>query len=118
MVDNRDENFKKAAEKFLEDWKANPDKVPESISQAIKEQGKELEDITADGLVDIIQKSDWVMHENLDLKTITLVPRALHDKVKHLGGFAIAKHIKKMISSKYFDRLLSYISTIGSQEGD
>lgn len=118
MVANRDENFKKAAEKYLEDWKVNPDKIPASISQAIKEQGKELEEITADGLVDIIQKSDWVMHENLDLKTITLVPRALHDKVKHLGGFAIAKHIKKMISTRYFDRLLSYIATIGSQEGD
>ena len=58
------------------------------------------------------------MHENLDLMTITLVPRALHDKVRHLGGFALAKHVKKMISIKYFDRLLSIISTIGSQEGD
>ena len=91
--------------------------MPAAISTAIREQGKTIKTIKAEELVDIIQtrSNGFVLHENIDMQTITLVPRTLHDTIEggfsHMGGVALAKHVKAHMGSAYFERLLAAAST-------
>ncbi len=116
LIDNRDINFEEAAKLLKKSWLEDPSMMPDSIAKMIKETGTELEDMEASKLVDIIQKSDFVMHENLDLETITLVARKVHDKaiggIAHMGGYALAKFIKEEIGKRFFDRFLASASTM------
>ena len=117
ITDDRDINFEKAAEKIKEVWVEDPVTMPAAISTAIREQGKTIKTIKAEELVDIIQtrSNGFVLHENIDMQTITLVPRTLHDTIEggfsHMGGVALAKHVKAHMGSAYFERLLAAAST-------
>ena len=117
LVDDRDENMIKAAELFKEKWIEDPTLVPESIDKYLKNQNINLEDLKPNKIVEIIKDSDMVLHENIDMQTVTLVSRSLHDKtdkwggVAHMGGFGLAKYLKCHMGSEFFDRFLSVAST-------
>lgn len=111
LVADRDINYEEAVILLKKSWLEGSFQMPESISKALSESGLTLENIEAKKLVDIIQKSDFVLHENLDLMTITLVARKVHDKsldgVAHMGGYALAKYIKEKMGMDYFDRFIA-----------
>lgn len=113
LVDDRDINFRRAAEKLKELWLEDPISMPASISAAIRESGNTLEKIDADDLVKIVKtrSNGFVFHENIDMKTITLAPRSLHDTIEggfsHMGGYSLAKYVKAHMGSAYFERLMA-----------
>lgn len=53
VVDDRDINFKAAAEKIKAEWIDSPEVVPASISSAIRQKGKTVQNIEVEDLVDI-----------------------------------------------------------------
>ena len=110
---NRDNNLKAASEMLLKKWKKNPSLVPESIKEMLGDSGL---NISKSDLKRIIEKSDWVLHENIDLKTVTLVPKTLHNKsgelgIGHMGGVALAKHLKSHMGTEYFDKFVYALSS-------
>lgn len=121
IVNNRDTNFVAAAKKLKEEWISDPSKIPESISDAINSSGISLEDMEAERIVSIIKysKNGWVMHENIDMKTISLVPRTLHDTmqggISHLGGYSLATYLKNHMAIELFDRLKNAVSSAVAQ---
>ncbi|MCH5256165.1 MAG: hypothetical protein J1D87_02685 [Lachnospiraceae bacterium] len=121
LLGDRDINFEEAAKLLKQSWIDDSSLVPESIAKAIQNTGKELEDIESTALVDIIQKSDFVLHENLDLQTITLVARKVHDKalggIAHMGGYALAKFMKENMGIKFFDRFITAASSVAAEVG-
>lgn len=121
LLDDREINFEEAAKLLKQSWIDDPSLIPDSIAKAIQNTGKELEDLEATALVDIIQKSDFVLHENLDLQTITLVARKVHDKalggISHMGGYALAKFMKENMGIKFFDRFITSASTVAAEAG-
>ena len=111
-------NFEEAATILRNQWLDDPAIMPESIALALRNRGKDLEDLMPSDLVSIIQKSDWVIHENIDMRTITLVSRSLHEEIKHMGGIGIGntlglggesiyKYLKSHMGQEFFDRLVS-----------
>lgn len=108
---NRVDNFVKAAEILKERWLDDPSLIPDSIMTAIKNAGVDLEDLMPGKLSDIIRSSTWVMHENIDKLTISLVPRAMHSEISHMGGVALEKYIKSHMGKELCDRLVSSLST-------
>ncbi|MDI9243200.1 hypothetical protein [Fusibacillus kribbianus] len=112
---NRLENFEEAAKILKKQWLDDPTLIPESLAISIKKSGIDLEDMDAKKIVSIIQQSDWVMHENIDLATITLVPRSIHNVVEggiaHMGGVGLAKYLKSHMSMEFFERFISAAAT-------
>ncbi len=123
LVADRDVNMVEAAKKYKEEWLKNPSLMPETINKILQDQNLELEDLSANYLKVIISRSDMVMHENIDMKTVTLVARTVHDKaekwggVAHMGGFALAKYMKEHMGAEYFDRFLSAAATAFASGG-
>lgn len=112
---DRDKNMAEAAKLLKESWLEDPAKIPESIKKTLQDSNLELEDLMPEDLVEIIRKSDLVLHENVDLKTVTLVERKVHDLAKggvfHMGGYGLAKYLKAHMGEENFDRFLSAAST-------
>lgn len=112
---DRSINLPAAADKLKSQWLDNEELIPDSIKQKLVADNLDLESMKGDDLYDLISKSDWVLHENLDLKTVSLVPRYLHDAaedgVKHYGGVGLAKYLKNYFGTTYFDRILSTAAT-------
>ena len=110
-----------AAKLLKENWLDDPSQMPESIKKALQDSNLELEDLMPEDLVEIIRKSDWVLHENVDLKTVTLVARKVHDFAKggvfHMGGYGLAKYLKEHMGAEFFDRFLSAASTAFASGG-
>ncbi len=104
---NRATNFEEAAAEFKKIWIKDDSTMPESIKNAISAKGKDINTIEPDELSIIIQKSDWTMHENIDMKTITLVPSKIHSALKHMGGYGLAKYLKFNMGREFFDRFVS-----------
>lgn len=104
---NRAENFEEGAKEFKKLWTEDTSGMPEVIKNAIEAKGTTIKDIDAKALSDIIQKSDWVMHENIDMKTITLVPSSIHKGISHMGGRGLAKYVKMHMGQLYFERFVS-----------
>ena len=117
----RRENFVEAAKEYKKVWIDDPDMIPESIAVALKNQGLDIESATPDDLVDIIQDSSngWVMHENIDMETITLVARSVHDSARggitHMGGFSLVGYMKTHMGTTFFDRLVSAAASMAVQ---
>ena len=113
LVDNRTTNFTHAAEKLKEKWMADPSQIPQSIKAAISDSGVELANMSAAKLRGILRNrsNGYVLHESIDMKTVTLVSIELHDAVKHMGGYGVAKFIKACMGSVYFDRFLAAASS-------
>ena len=111
LTADRSLNFENVATLLKEQWLDDPSLIPESIAAAIRSRGKDLEDLMPGDLVSIIQRSDWVIHENMDRISATLVPRAIHQDVKHMGGVGLAKYLKSHMGMEYFDRLVSTAAT-------
>jgi Ca2+/Na+ antiporter len=113
----RESNFNDAAEKLQKVWVTNPDAIPSSIKTALDEKKLSIDDALPEDLVSIIRtkSNGWVMHENIDMKTITLVPRALHDAaeggVSHMGGFSLAGYVKTHMGQTFFDRFVAFAAT-------
>lgn len=113
----RRENFVEAAKEYKKIWVNEPDLIPESIAIALKKQGLDIESATPDDLVDIIQDTStgWVMHENIDMETITLVVRSVHDSARggitHMGGFGLVGYLKIHMETEFFDRFVSAAAT-------
>ena len=111
LTADRSLNFEEAAKILKKQWLDDSSLIPESLAAAIKNSSVDLEDMMPEDLVSIIQKSDWVIHENIDLMTITLVPRAAHEGLSHMGGVGLAKYLKGHMGKEFFDRLLSAAAT-------
>ena len=111
ITTDRKINFPNAAKEIKEAWLKDPGLIPESIAEIIELSSKELEDMLPDDIVTIIQKSDWVMHENIDKLTISLVPRAFHEEIKHMGGVGLAKFLKNHMGFEFFERFVSAAAT-------
>lgn len=112
----RERNFNEAALEIHKVWVKNPDAIPSSIKTALEANNLIIDGnlhATSKEIVAIIQDSrnGWVMHENIDMKTITLVPRALHEEVSHMGGFGLAGHVKTHMGQTFFDRFVSFAAT-------
>ena len=113
---DRADNFEEAAKEFVDAWKKDPSLVPDSIAELMELNSMNISSMSSEDtkkLVRLIQRSDWVLHENIDMQTITLVPRSVHDKaeggIAHMGGFALAKFLKSHMGSEFFDRILSMV---------
>ena len=67
----------------------------ELLKKYTKEQ---ISNFTPAQFRDVIKASGWVLHENIDGRTISLVPRYLHDVasngISHYGGYALMKNLK------------------------
>ena len=111
ITTDRKINFPNAAEEIKKAWVKDPTLIPASIAEAIELSGKEIEDLLPNDIVTFIQKSDWVMHENIDKLTITLVPRAIHEEIKHMGGVGLAKFLKNNLGVEVFERFVSAAAT-------
>lgn len=111
----RADNFTEAAKELKKVWVDKPDTIPDSIKIALGDA--ELEDVLPEKIVSIIRdsKNGWVLHENIDMKTITLVPRELHDFAKggiaHMGGFGLVGYVKSYMGKTFFDRFMSAAAT-------
>ena len=118
LVADRNVNFEEAAKQFKQKWLDDPSLMPDSIKTQLEIDNLELEDLMPKDIVKIIKNSDWVMHENIDMITITLVPRVLHEGLSHMGGYGLAKFLKYHMGSEFFKRLLDTASaaiTFGGQ---
>ena len=110
LGDNRTRNLVEACELLKAKWINDINTMPKDIyDEMVKMFPKEtLETMSGNQLLSVIRKSEWVLHENIDLKTVSLVPRMFHDKVNgysgisHLGGFSVAKYYKSTIIGKTF----------------
>ena len=113
LVDDRDTNMLEAVKKIKEVWLEDPITMPAALSTAIRESGDTLETITPNKLLSIIRtrSNGFVLHENIDMRTVTLVTRELHDTMEggfsHMGGVALAKYVKAHMGSAYFERLMA-----------
>ena len=111
LTENRGVNFENVATLLKEQWIDTPDLIPKSIAEAIADIGQ-VEELMPRDLVRIIQSNkDWVIHENIDRISATLVPRNLHSDIKHMGGVGLAKYLKSHMGKEYFDRLVSVAAT-------
>lgn len=115
LTKNRDKNFNEAAKVLIDEWKADASKIPDSIASMMKETGNTIDDVTPEQLVKLIQKSDMVIHENIDMLTITLAPRELHKLISHMGGVGLAKFLKCHMGMEFFEQLVSFAATGGVQ---
>lgn len=108
LLPNRDQNFNNAADEFIKSWRADETLIPESIKKAIEsKEGRTIQNLKASELKKIIEKSDWTLHENIDMKTVTLVPTEMHKEIRHMGGVGLAKHVKAHMGKIYFERFVS-----------
>ena len=121
---DRTTNFVNAAKNLSAgEWLQNPSKIPVEIKDELIKlyPGRSIEDILefADSdelsrqIVSIVKKSPYVFHESVDLMSVSLVPRALHDKVNgyngvsHMGGIGFLKYIKTTFGVDNFGQYVS-----------
>ncbi len=126
LTTNRDNNFVQAAQLYREAWLNNKIKIPKEIENSLLEAFpgyKNIDDLLefADSnlvdkkMVDIVKKSSWVFHEGLD-GSVSLVPRALHDKVKgyhgisHMGLVSYLKTLKSTYGTENFSDYLTAVA--------
>ena len=110
----RTKNFIKAAGKMIDE---GFDGVPQEITDKLLEKhpGRKLSEILKEPreklcreIVSIVESSRYVFHESTDLRTITLVLRELHDKVRgyqgvsHVGGIGFLETIKSVFGITNF----------------
>ena len=107
-------NFTEAAEALKKEWAKNSSTMPDEIRREIEKLDKPIEKISNSKMIDIIQKSNYVIHENADLKTISLVSREAHEAVKHFGGVGLEKYLKTFMAEDYFERFLLAASSYSS----
>ena len=115
LTGDRNANFDAACRILIDKWKKNPELIPDGINEALKANGLSIDALSVDDphqLVTIIQKSDYVLHENIDGKTVTLVLRSLHDKtnetgIPHMGGVALMNYVREHMGHLFFDRMVS-----------
>ena len=122
MVADRNKNMEDAAEIYKKMWLDDPSSMPESIKKILDDKKYKLEELMPNDLVNnVIKKSDMVMHENADLRTITLVSRKVHDFMQggvfHMGGYGLANHLKEHMGAEFFDRFMSAASSAFSEGG-
>lgn len=111
LTPNRSINYESAARIWKEQWLKDPRMMPESIAKAISDKGLDLEDISPTRLVSFIKEGGWLIHENIDMISATLVPKALHQEISHSGGVSLAQYLKSHMALEYFDRLVSTAAT-------
>lgn len=116
LTKHRDKNFEKTAEVLIDKWSKNSSTMPQSIKDALEKEGTTIQKVSTTKLVDIIQSSDLVIHENLDLKTISLVSREVHRKISHFGGVGLEKYLKSHMGKEMFERFLTAASSAYSSE--
>lgn len=110
MTNVRDANYDMASEEFIKMWKKDRGSIPESILADLKANNWDIDTIEAEDLSKIIKSnSEWVYHENIDLKTITLVETKIHTPgkggINHFGGRALADRLKAEQGKKMIDAL-------------
>lgn len=111
LVADRAKNFENAVELLKKEWQANPSSIPTAIREGIDASGVKLENMRTNKLFQIIKDSGFVLHENADMKTLTLITIELHDAIKHMGGYGLAKFIKQHMGTEFFERFLAAAST-------
>ena len=109
--DVRKENLNGSRELFREYFIKNSDKIPDSLSKAVKNMYPD--DEVVDALKKMKQPSNLkkvlenggALHENLD-GTVTYMPKEVH-KLSHMGGAALEQWAKQHVSKFYFEIFIS-----------
>ena len=116
LSSKRNLNFKKFAELFMEELKVNPSIMPDELmDELLKKYSKEqIMNFTPTKFRDVIKASGWVLHENIDGRSISLVPRYLHDVasngISHYGGYALMKNLKAFFANTKFADIINSAS--------
>lgn len=127
LTTNRDANFIQAAKLYRDAWANGDIKIPKEIQEGLLEafpgyktvddlfeQYSPSDDINKK-IVDIVtdsKKSTWVFHEGMD-GSVSLVPRALHDKVKGYHGIShmgLVSYLKVLKETHGSDRFADYLT--------
>ncbi|MBQ2712848.1 MAG: hypothetical protein IJF71_05655, partial [Clostridia bacterium] len=124
LTGNRNSNYLRAAEELLTgEWLQNPARIPSEIKEEMLKRypGRTIEDILefvevkklSKEVVDIVtdvEISPYVFHENIDLVSVSLVPRELHDKtvggVGHMGAISLIKYLKEKYGVEYLEEFI------------
>jgi len=106
MSSDRYINKKRARELLLERWKENSYDMPDDIADYLKEKGVEPIHMEIKDLVEAIHNCGYNVHENIDLRTVTLVPDEVHHGISHFGGRGLAERIEMEIATKNVDQLI------------
>ena len=105
LVNNRNANYKNAAEVLLEQYQKNQKAVPAEILKLVNQAGYDIQDIGVNDFVDIIKKSEYVFHECADMTTVMIINRAVHEQLRHAGGYSVAKAYEIAAGKFYFTKL-------------
>lgn len=126
LVNDRKKTFADTAEIMLDEIKKDPSKYPNKLVKAVMKdkllKSTDLKTVTDEALrtkvinkmLKIVRSKGYTLHENIDMVTITLVPKKIHDKatgLTHMGGYGLAKYIKEEVASKHFDDLVSILAS-------
>lgn len=130
ITPNRTNNLIEASEIFRKKWIEDSSTMPKELMDDILKEfpdkpiEKTLEDLTSYKMFKIIENSSYVLHENIDLITVSLVPNILHTSrfggVSHMGGRALAEYIRVHMGSFYFETFVSAAASgvvIGGMHG-
>ena len=87
----------------------------ELMDELLKKYSKEqIMNFTPTKFRDVIKASGWVLHENIDGRSISLVPRYLHDVasngISHYGGYALMKNLKAFFANTKFADIINSAS--------
>ncbi len=88
----------------------NSDKIPDSLSQAVKKAYPDEEVVDAltkmsPSSLKKVLENGGALHENLD-GTVTYMPKEVH-KLSHMGGAALEQWAKQHVSKFYFEIFVS-----------
>lgn len=101
----REENFEKARKLLLNEWKNQPDKIPQRVQKVLKSEGIDFNMIPDKDvnkiMKDVLSKSKLTIHE--DVNGIKLIDFVIHEKTSHGGGRVIAEYNAKIDTvTRYF----------------
>ena len=115
LTPDRPTNYINGAAQFVDVWKKNISELPGEIKDALLKEypTQSIEEILNETksseliqkIVKIVQKSSWVFHEGVD-GSIMLIPRALHESVRHMGGVSLVKYFKQEYGVQNFNELI------------
>ena len=111
VTSDRINNFRKAIKAFIDSWKNDASLIPKNVSAYIQNK---MDDINPDKVIAIFRETGWTIHENIDLRTVTLVPTEIHESISHMGGVGLKKYMESHVAIEYFDKLVSFAVSSGA----
>ena len=121
LTNNRDTNFINGV-KELQSMDSQGVSTPElqKLKSAVQEKypGSDFDTIEPQKILNCIKdrSTGLVFHENIDLNTMKLIDREIHDNVystgiNHMGGYALIDYLKTKVAEFNFERIVQAISS-------